>query len=147
MVRLRPIEPSVPHYSWHALLDWIREVAPDLRIMYRLDGDRRMVGARYTLRGVERTHYVSSGKQPDGSTVEDIDEALVRHIYRVIARELGLPNAVGPTRTERERAIIAASARGDTETAEKLARELAASNETEARRRLRLRTSFGTRVV
>lgn len=144
--RPAPVQPP-PHYPRAALLEWIRGHAPDLRIAYRLEGETRVVGARYTFRGVEHKHFLSSGRQPDGTVVENIDDAIVQHIYRVLARELALPHVAGPSRTDRERAIVAAAARGDTQTAEALSRELATSNETETRRRHQVRTQFGNRAT
>lgn len=108
------------------LLDFVRSWSPDLRIRnVRLEDGRRACGAKFTFRGEPLlVEVIESADYPDP------DDALVRQCAWLIWRRLGLPTALEDAkRREMERAIVAASLRGDTATVEKLGLDLSLANE------------------
>lgn len=127
------VEPP-PYVPRSALLDWLRAVVPDIRILHQEIGGERVCAAQFSLGG--RLHEYNA-RGPDA------DDTLVRVCYAAVARQLGLPGAATNARAL-ERDIVAAAARGDTELADRLGRELAMSNAAETRWR-RIRTQFGNR--
>lgn len=108
------------------LLAWIRAHAPDLRIRReRLENGKHACAARMTFRGEEiLVEAVESDELPDA------DDAIVRRCAWLIYRRLGMPVALPEVeRRRREVEILQAKLRGDDATADKLARELAETNE------------------
>ncbi len=144
MIRLRLADRRPPAYAKGPLLDWLRAVAPDLRMMRGLVGGQLVVAVRFTCNGTLHEYNVQRGTQPDGTTVTDPEDAVVRLACFAAMRELGMPVARRRT-TETEQQILAASARGDTEHADNLARGLALDNQQELRLQTTVRSRFGRR--
>lgn len=143
--RATTVQPQ-PYYPRAALLDWIRGNAPDFRVLHVMRDGQPACAARFTVDGTEHRYFVAKGQQStDGTVIDDPADAIVRICHQALARLLDVTVARGRSRVDRERDIIAASARGDTDMADRLARSLAADNEQETRRRAQLRTQFGNR--
>jgi hypothetical protein len=133
-----------PTYSKQALLEWLRNEAPDLRILRGIVDGNLVVATRFTFNGQLHEYNAVAGEQPNGTKLLDPEDAVIRTSCLAIMRELGMPVA-RRGRTELEREILAATARGDTAHAENLGRDLVMRNQEELRLRTNLRSRFGRR--
>ena len=143
----------VPEWVSRAqLLEFVRSHCPDLRIQVTrvyscfgkggeelaLEGGRRLASATFTMRGEHLFAQAAEGPYPfapdtarDLSVwVTDIDDEIVRRCAWLVYSRLGIHRTLNASeRRDRERAILEASERGDTEMAAQLGRELALLNE------------------
>ena len=105
-----------PTYSRSALLAWLRDVAPDLRIGKAIVDGRRVCVARFTCNGHE-FELDASGDDPD--------EEIVRLAVDAARASLGLPPlGEQPKDLRLEQDIVRASLAGDEATREQLIRHL-----------------------
>ena len=159
MIHLAPTKPkprTIPDWPARSvLLDFIRAHAPDLRILVRkLDDGHRACLACFTFRGeyieVEAIEGDVLPKVGDGpyepGACADPDDAVVRRASWVVYARLGIGRPMSSNqRTQLEKAIVDASMRGDTATADRLGLELALLNEgvTTPQDRIRVKPSWG----
>lgn len=139
-MNLRPVPLQRPaEHERGPLLEWVREVAPDLRILNGYVEGARVCAARFTFRGQLHQYAVTANAE-----TPDPDDAIVRTCYRALANAMGVQTAYDGRRSrDLEQEVLAASLRGDTETADRLGRELAVANATGNDRRAAWRSRFG----
>ena len=134
--------PPPPHFTIPVnpgrddLLYWIRSIAPDHRIRKaRTEDGRRGCLATFTFRGEE----IKVEAIEDENT--DPDDAIVRRSAAVLYQRLGIRTHVDEARTSQlEADVVKARLDGNAEQADRLALELALSNEGYSRpRKIRAR--------
>lgn len=127
--------PSVP-----ALLAWLRNVVPDLRLGKALaDDGQRVCLAKFTLSGEDMQLSETGGADPD--------ERLIQRIGNIVRQAMGLPTELDQAKQlQLERDIVAAAAAGQTDHADALARQLVMQNAT-APRMLFGRVGISTREI
>lgn len=124
----------VPQYSRSALLDWLQNVAPDLRIGKALVEGKRVCFAKFTHAGVE--HEVSAES-------EGPDEEIVRIAVETLRAAMNLPPLFTSDRSvELEQRIVLASLAGDDTACASLTRELVMGRQPRA---LQAQTRFAKR--
>lgn len=106
-------------FSRSALLHWLRNVAPDLRIGKALQNGRRVCFARFTCMDEEH-EVLAEGDDPD--------DEIVRLAVDAARKTLGMtPIDAGPRDLRIEQAIVRASLEGDDARRDSLTRQLFAS--------------------
>jgi hypothetical protein len=125
-----------------ALLEWLRENAPDLRIGRMLIGEHRSCHARFTFAGEV---FELEAKQPDHA---DPDDEVVRLAADAMRKAMNLPPASGrqPARSGIEQQIVAAELSGDAAEVAFLTRELMTGRRRETFG-LRIQPSWGKRTI
>lgn len=123
-------------YSRAALLDWLRNVAPDLRIGKAILDGKRVCFARFTCQDIE--HELEA-------LGDDPDEEIVRAAVAAARETMGLPPLFTPDRTvQLEQDIVRASLAGDEAGCEALTRQLFAGRQPRA---LQATTTFSKRDI
>ena len=120
--------------SREAMLDWVRNQAPDLRIGHFVEDGAIVTALRLTVDG-EEVEYYGPGDAP---ILECVNELRARHRLP----PLGEPSK----RDELERDIVAATLAGNTASAEAMTRQLVAHNSLSPRN-LNARTRISTRTT
>jgi len=119
-----------------SLLDWLRSVAPDLRIGKAVIDGERVCFAKFTVNGVE--HELSAPGDDD-------DDAIVRVAVDAARESMGMPPLIGtPRLVQLEQDIVRASLDGDDSARDALVRQLFAAR---SPRRIQAKTSFSKRYV
>jgi hypothetical protein len=144
MMQLRMADRRPPTYAKGPLLDWLRSISPDLRIMRGLVDGCLVVAIRFTWNGAVHEYNARLGAQPNGATILDPEDAVIRTACVAVMRQLGMPTA-GRRLNETEQQILAATARGDSEHADRLSRDLVLDNQQELRLKTQTRSRFGRR--
>lgn len=119
-----PTAESLPDRAYQ--LEWVRRVAPDLRIRHGEpwpdadEGPDTCSIALFTIGGEQRMARVEG---------PDARDKIVEHLYRYVRDLLGRPMRRAVASRAIEQQIVAASFAGNTSAVEALTRELVTSNE------------------
>lgn len=132
----RPIQTPMYGASREAMLSWIRNHAPDLRIARFVKPDgQRACAARFTYRG-EVFEYESVKTPPE--------DEIVRACFEALRHTMGLPNPSDVARRrDLEKQIVEAARTGSAQTVDSLTRELVKQNEARPRDKWRAETRIG----